>query len=48
MVCLYCGKPIEWDTYWATWDHTDARKLTAQLCDPALGWKDSTYALPKR
>lgn len=46
-VCQYCGKPIEWDTYWTTWDHSGRdRKLTAELCYPELGFKESTMALP--
>lgn len=45
--CRHCGQPIEWDAYWTTWDHTNrAFKLTAELCEPRLGFGDSRSAQP--
>lgn len=44
--CQHCGKPIEWDDYWTTWDHVGVRKLTAERCQPELG-TDSPRAWPK-
>lgn len=44
-ICRHCGKPIEWDNYWSTWDHVGRdRKLTAELCNPELGWNKSKKA----
>ena len=47
MKCRHCGQPIEWDSYWTTWDHTGrGRAMTAELCEPVKGFEKSKVAAP--
>ena len=45
--CKHCDQPIEWDSYWTTWDHANRqREMTAELCEPTNGFDGSTKAVP--
>lgn len=48
--CRHCGKPIVWDDYWTSWEHTGRTNglVYVELCEPNLGFEKSTYAAPPR